>query len=279
MLTANYLDNVAPDVEDLYRRFETQILKDMSKRVANANYNISSTVEWQINQSQEMGIIYENMIKRIAEINSISEKKVATAFNKAGVTALRYDDAIYSAVGLEPLPIKQSPSMLQILNAGVVKNNNNLKNLTMTTMNTGKELYQRATDLAYTQISSGAYTYQEAIKHAVGGMANEGLTAIEYATGSRINLTSAVRRSLLTGVNQTAGKMQEGRAEEMGSNLVETTAHQGSRPSHALWQGKVFSRLGGDAKYPNFVENTNYGSVRVCVGQIADTIFSRFLRD
>ena len=45
-------------------------------------------------------------------------------------------------------------------------------------------------------------------------------------------------------MNQTAAKMQAARADEMGCDLVETTAHMGARPEHMEWQGKVFSRSG-----------------------------------
>ncbi len=44
----------------------------------------------------------------------------------------------------------------------------------------------------------------------------------------------------------------------LGTDLVETTAHIGARPSHAVWQGKVFSRSGSTSKYPNFEQSTGY---------------------
>lgn len=42
------------------------------------------------------------------------------------------------------------------------------------------------------------------------------------------------------------------------TDLVETTAHIGARPSHAVWQGKVFSRSGSTSQYPNFEQPTGY---------------------
>lgn len=73
-------------------------------------------------------------------------------------------------------------------------------------------------------------------------------------------LDVAVRRATVTGVNQTAAKLQETLADEVGSDLVETTAHSGARPSHAEWQGKVFSRSGKHKKYPHFATVTGYGT-------------------
>lgn len=59
-----------------------------------------------------------------------------------------------------------------------------------------------------------------------------------------MSLESAVRMNIITGVNQTCGKLQELRADELGWDLMELTAHSGARPSHASWQGKIVSRSG-----------------------------------
>ena len=40
--------------------------------------------------------------------------------------------------------------------------------------------------------------------------------------------------------------------KQTGTDLVETTAHHGARPDHAVWQGKVFSVSGTHEKYPDF---------------------------
>ena len=59
-----------------------------------------------------------------------------------------------------------------------------------------------------------------------------------------MSIESAVRMNIITGVNQTCGKLQELRANEMGWDLMELTAHGGARPEHAEWQGKIVSRSG-----------------------------------
>jgi hypothetical protein len=45
----------------------------------------------------------------------------------------------------------------------------------------------------------------------------------------------------------------------MECDLVQVSAHAGARPSHAAFQGKIFSRSGKSKKYPDFVESTHYG--------------------
>ena len=50
--------------------------------------------------------------------------------------------------------------------------------------------------------------------------------------------------NIITSVNQTCGQLQETRANEVGWDLMEITAHSGARPSHAKWQGKIVSLSG-----------------------------------
>jgi len=69
----------------------------------------------------------------------------------------------------------------------------------------------------------------------------------------------AFRRAVLTGVNQTCAEIQLENMNQMGTDLVETTAHNGARPDHAVWQGRVFSVGGKNPKYPDFEIETGYG--------------------
>jgi hypothetical protein len=278
MLTPNYLDSMSDEIVALYGEFETEVLKDIARRVAKAGNNITSSAEWQIMKAQESGILYDDIIRKVANLNSVSYVELSRIFTKAGIETLRFDNSVYGRAGLNPLPIKQSPAMLQILEAGIKKNTMALANITRTTAVAGQELFSKASDMAYMQIVSGAFTYKDAIENAVKSMLADGLTMVDYASGNRMNVLSAVRRSTLTGVNQTAGAMQLGRAKELDSDLVETTAHMGSRPEHAIWQGKVFS-LGKSAKYPNFVASTGYGSVTGLCGANCRHNFFPFFED
>lgn len=97
-------------------------------------------------------------------------------------------------------------------------------------------------------------------RRAVKALAKQGVGAIRYPSGKIDTLEVAVRRAVVTGVNQTTLKMQWQLAGEMSCDLVEVTAHAGARPAHAAWQGGIYSRSGQSAKYPDFVFSTGYGS-------------------
>ena len=127
----------------------------------------------------------------------------------------------------------------------------------------------QALNAAYMKVTSGTFSYQEAIRQAVRDAAVKG-TSVMYDSGYISKLDTAIRTALLTGVNQTAGKLTELYASELGAEYYETTAHAGARPSHSVWQGKVFKIEGTALGYENFYEATGYEQEPVCVVGIAD---------
>jgi hypothetical protein len=115
-----------------------------------------------------------------------------------------------------------------------------------------------ATD-AITAYNHGAETMDTIMQRAVSRISNEGLTTIDYKSGVRSQIDVAVRRHIVTQTNQAAGRMAMMRLEAFDHDLVQTSAHFGARPEHAVWQGRVFSLTG--TGYPDFVGSTDYGSV------------------
>ena len=106
----------------------------------------------------------------------------------------------------------------------------------------------------------GGDSPRRAIGAAVSRLAKLGITTIDYKSGVSTSVDAALRRHLVTQANQARNDVLWRRMDEWGCDLVYTTAHYGARPTHAVWQGKVFSRSGRSAKYPPLVEATGYGT-------------------
>lgn len=181
----------------------------------------------------------------------------------AGVETLATDDALYQALGFAPSAIDTNEALNNLLNAGYRQTLGTWQNLAATTANTVTGEFERALDRAWLQVSSGAFDYKTAIKRAVDSLAAH-MAGVTYPSGHKDTLEVAARRAVLTGVNQTAAKLQLARAEEIGCEFVEVSAHAGARPEHAVWQGKVY-HVGGAAEldgvlYEDFETTTGYGT-------------------
>lgn len=259
MLSPDYLDHCTDDILRLYEQLDDDIIRDIVRRLVDTDFEMTQSAVWQAEKIQEIGnTVYSDVLNRISDITGKSEDELRTLFEDAGTETMVYDYSVYRRAGLNPLPVMQSPGMLQVLTAGYKKCGESLHNLTLTTANTSQAAYIQACNRAYMQVSSGAFDYNTSIRKAVEELSKDG-THILYPSGHTDRIDVAVRRSVLTGVSQTCGQLQIMRMDEMECDLVETTAHMGARPTHAVWQGRVFSRS-GKGKYPDFISSTGYGS-------------------
>ena len=96
------------------------------------------------------------------------------------------------------------------------------------------------------------------MEDAVSRLSDAGLETIDYRSGVRTTIDAATRRHVVSQANQARADLLNRRCDEWGCDLVFTSAHFGARPSHAVWQGKVYSRSGRDPKYPSLDEGTGY---------------------
>lgn len=241
MLSPSEYDHLTDRISELYARLDRSIVEDMARRIARTGMVTESTKQ-QAERLQQAGLLYEDVIADIAKITDASESMLRGLFEDAGVQSIRNDNRFYRAAGLEGI-VKMSDAALQTLNAGFVKCLGSLQNLTRTTAVTAQTAYLDACDLAYMQVSTGTMDYQTAIRRAVQSAAEDGSTVL-YPSGHKDQLDVAVRRAVLTGFGQTARKLSEINADDMGCDLMEITAHAGARPSHAEWQGQIVSRSG-----------------------------------
>lgn len=264
MLPFDYLNVLTAPIVQLYERYEQTVINDIVRRLVKTG-RITATAAWQIQRLSESGAVYENIIKQLAITTGKSRRELKKLFKAAGVKSVKFGDSIYRKAGLKPLPLNLSPAMTEVLAAGLRKTEGTLFNLISTTATSGQNLFIEAADMAYMQVVTGAFDYDTAIRQAVKHIARQGLSVIQFPK-RRHRLDTSVRRAVLTGVGQTAGRLAWARCEEMGVDLVQTSAHIGARNegtgpmNHESWQGRIFSRRGTDKKYPDFITVTGFGT-------------------
>lgn len=259
MLEPAYLVSAADSVVEIYGKVEQDIAADIARRIVKTGY-LTDTAKWQLKKAQEFGYLRKNVDKLLAEATGLSTREIKRLMKEAGVKALAYDDAIYTAAGLTPQAIEKSPALQALLLQGADTTLALIGNYTKTTGKVANLAFNNILDRAYIQIISGAFSPNTAIKNAVKEIASTGIEKVAYPSGSYSSLESAVRRAVTTGVNQSTAKLQLARANEMECELVETSSHAGARPSHAEWQGRVFCIKGHHKDYGDFYRETGYGS-------------------
>lgn len=279
MLPPSYLDAMPDAFVQLAQQVEDEILQDVARRIGKMG-TLTETAAWQLWRYQQTEAVRENVVKLLAKYSGKSEATIRRLLKEAATEAMEREDAIYYHYNLEPTPFEESAALNNLLNAGARQTCGTWRNLTATTANTVSGAFERTLDVAWGKVATGAFDYKTAVKQAVDSLADE-MPEITYPSGHTDSLEVAARRAVLTGVNQTAGKLQEARMDEMNVEFVETSAHGGARPSHAEWQGRRFHRGGAvdylGKHYPDFEQATGYGTgAGLCGWNCRHTFFAVF---
>ena len=252
------------DLLKTHKALQEEILRDIARRIAATDMSITETAAWQAEMAQKSGILYDDLIKEIAKRTGGTTAEIRQIFKDAKVEVFNYDNEMLLENGQDPEAIKYiSPKMQNAMKSALTKTSTEAKNLTKTTALTSQSAYLQACDLAHQKVVSGAFSYQSAIKTAIKFAAGQGVKVV-YPSGHISSLDVAIRRSVLTGVNQTAGHLQNMRAGELDCDIMEISAHSGARPSHAVWQGQLVSRSGASGYLS--LDDIGYGEVTGFMG-------------
>ncbi|MFR1044450.1 MAG: phage minor capsid protein, partial [Faecalibacterium sp.] len=279
MLPPSYLDRMPDTFVQLWQQVEDEILQDVARRIGKMDA-VTPTANWQLWRYQQTEALRNDVVKLLAKYTGKSEAAIRRLLLQAATEAMEREDTIYYHYGKEPQPFEESAALNNLLDAGARQTCGTWQNLTATTANTVTGAFERTLDAAWLKVSTGAFDYKTAVKQAVDSLADD-MPMVTYPSGHKDSIEVAARRAVLTGVNQTCGKLQEARMDEMGCEFVETTAHGGARPSHAAWQGRRFHRGGAvDYKgkhYPDFEAATGYGTgAGLCGWNCRHTFFAVF---
>lgn len=262
MISQEWIDEIPDALVELYGEAESVILCDMAERISALDYYLPA-VQWQEQMLQEMGLSHNYIVGALADLSGKTTVELENLISEAGAEVLRSNKSL-ADLGYNLQSVAASDVWKARLKAGLEKTGRLFANLTSTTANVNASRFRAACDMAYMQVETGAFSPQEAIGNAVRKLSAEGVQTVEYHKGNqtlrRDAVDVAVRRAVLTGVNQTTGSLQLAINEELGLDLVEVSAHEGARPEHAVWQGGIYSLSGASKKYPDFRKTTGYGT-------------------
>lgn len=271
------LDSMPEELAELFRNLEVTLLEEICSRLNLAD-NLNEVTVQDIRALRSMGIDLAEIKKAISDTANVGMEKLEKLFDDV----IERNQKYYS----ELVDLAQVTKPQRYVNATDIdairrQTKEEFTNLTQsmgfliteggrTVKLAPAKAYQWALDNAELQIMSGGISYREAIKNAVVKLAGSGIRHVDYESGHVDQVDVAIRRAVMTGVNQVCQKYAEQSVEYLETDLVEVSAHQGARDvgdvpeNHKLWQGKVYrwKEKPGNSKgdYPDFIETTGYGT-------------------
>lgn len=205
MLTEQDFIKIEKQVIEIYQNLELQIIEGIATRIANFGY-ANTVVINDLRIAQEMGFLYQDIVRLVAEYNNTTVEEVNKIFYEAGEKTLKYDDKIYKEAGLNPVPLKQSESINQMMNATINRTARNLQNLCMTTATTGQTQFINAINNAYMFTSTGVKSYTQAIIDEIKNISSQG-AVIQYPSRSKAKYRKCYKNKCNNGCKSEYGKI------------------------------------------------------------------------
>lgn len=251
-MNSDYKEQYAAKIASYYQDLEIRIMADIVRRIQKAG-EITSTADYQINRLRILGYSSEDIEKELKKALNASYPQMFELYDKVVEKEYTRNKAIYEQINAKFIPFEKNYQLQQITKAIMLNSLEDLQNISGSLgfyldYGNGKrvitplaEIYQGYLDAACIDIVSGAFDYNTVLRRVVTQLTNSGLRVIDYASGWHNRVEVAARRAVMTGVSQVTGRIAEYNAAAMGTEYFEVAWHAGARPTHAVWQGKVWS--------------------------------------
>ena len=248
-----YKEKLSGQIERAFSDLEMRILEDIVRRIRKTG-EITSTADYQINRLKILGNSSEDIEKMLKKALLISYPEMFELYESVVEQEYVRNKDIYEQVNAHFTPYDENEELQQLVHGLIQQTMGSLQNITQSLgfyLDYGKgkpvltplaEVYQKYLDAACMDIVTGAFDYNSVLRRVVSQLTNSGLRQIDYASGRGNRIDVAARRAVMTGISQLSGKISELNAEKLGTNYFEVEWHGGARPTHAVWQGKVWSK-------------------------------------
>lgn len=251
MFDADEVKRIPEWLGKVFLQLEYDVIMDIVRRLSLAK-EITRSADWQLYRLEQLQT-YERDYKRlIRTFLGKTEEELNEMLREMLNKSYARDKRLYEAQGIPFVPLEENDQLLQLMDAVYRQTVNAAENITRTqiivirgptklTSETPVAYFQRKLNEATVEISTGVFDYNSAIKRTVSELASSGIRVVEGDKGRRWSIDVAARRAIMTGLAQLTGQVAQINAEKLGTDYFEVSAHPTARPSHALWQGRVYS--------------------------------------
>lgn len=252
-MNREYKEKLFRQIEKNYLELEERIMQDIIRRIRKTG-EITSTADYQINRLLILGNSSEDVERMIKDALGATYPEMFELYDKVINWEYVRNKDIYEQINQKFIPYEENEQLQQLTEGYIRQTQGELENITQSLgfyldygngrriLTPLSQVYQGYLDAAMLDITSGAFDYNSVLRRVVTQLTNSGLRTIDYASGHSNRVEVAARRAVMTGISQLTGRISEMNAEKLGTDYFEVAWHSGARPSHAVWQGRVYSK-------------------------------------
>jgi len=245
-------ERIPEELAKIFKKLEQDVFDDIIRRIS-ASKDISRTTDYEMYRLSQLRTYDYSLKERIKLALRESTETIDSMFEKVIEEGYAHDKRLYEDAGIPFVPLDENPVILQLTKAVKEATKGDIENMSQTIgfikETAGGTKFEEATTYFRNKLNetmvtmaTGTYSYDTTLKKTVTELCNSGIRTVSYESGRHERVDVAVRRATLTGLAKITGKIAEQNAEALKTDYFEVSAHSTARPSHMLWQGRVYTK-------------------------------------
>lgn len=266
MLTPEYLKTAPDIVINQFRILEDDVIKQVAEQVKRGGM-LSSTSLYQLNLMHDIEQSTKYVNKLIDDGMAGIGKTTGQLITESAKFTYADDIEKFQRYSNNILPEFQNNDFVKNITDGIkMQTSAEIGRLSKSKgfMVGGK--FTKADDImrdimnrSIFNVSSGLFTYEEMARQYIKQLGDSGIRTIDFENGATREIESHLRRIIVDATRQLSNNISNRNAQDLGTDLMEISAHSGARPTHAEWQGEIVS-LSGNSNYLS-TDDIGYGDV------------------
>jgi hypothetical protein len=252
MFKPSELEQMPIPIEQRMSELEMSIMQDIIRRIK-INDEITRSADWQIYRLVQMGQSTEYIKQQIQQALKLTDAEIEKLYEGAIQSGYARDQKLYETVNKEFISFKENAELQQLIKSIIQQTRAEMINITQTlgfAVDMGgktvftplSQFLQQMLDQVVLGVTTGEFDYNTMLRSVINQMTKSGLRTVDYASGWSNRVEVAARRALMTGVTQVTSKINDNNAAALDTKYFEVSWHATARPSHQIWQGKVYSK-------------------------------------
>ena len=277
MLRPSFLDEMSWAMAEVYGAVVDQILINLAKYFPYIGLGGEplDLFNYQARMLAQLGQVNQETMEIIAAGLEGADEALQGILQKAIMEALKSEEPALRKAAEQGLlqssflPPEVEPGMMQAFKTYYQQSADKLNLVNTVMLESTQEAYlatvgdvtaqiaatQSALNIAAGEVVTGVSSFNEAVRHAVDRMVENGLTGFIDHGGHHWSPEAYVAMDVRTTVANTAREAVFERNEEYGNDLYQVSSHNGARPLCYPWQGKILSSSGRTGVTEDFYGN------------------------
>jgi len=244
MKKKDYLKELDEDetIMEIYHKFYMNVVTAIIHNVKGLK-NVSDA-EYRQYVKKTTKDIYNKTNAEVLKVNKQVKQNVGKSMKKSANTKMQSMEDMYK---YKDVPLIMTKTQLDIVNKTVAKTYKDIKKLNAELPENAKKQYIESVNKYTNEMLKGDITFDEAIKRATKDVRERGIDlTYKRKVNNKVQIVHvepdvAVKRNIIGNMKEAGEQINQDVQETLGTDGWMTNVSGNARPSHQVWQGRIFA--------------------------------------